>query len=237
MTVRRTTARLLAAPAALGIALLGVAGPASAHVTVSASETAAGSYTVLTVSVPHGCDGSATKRVAIRMPEEILAVTPTRNPFWTVTEKQQELAEPLTDAHGNTVIQRDAVVVYTAKTPLPDGQRDVFELSVKLPEEEGTLVLPTIQTCVKGTTAWVEVAADGQGEEELEHPAPTVIVTPAVADGSADTAADEGEQPGDDTGDKAEAEESSALAATGLGAGVLGLLAGGAALVQVRRKQ
>lgn len=231
MTARRTAVRLLAAPAAAGVALLALASPASAHVTVTPTTTAAGAYTVLTVSVPHGCEGSATTKLAIQIPEKVLSVTPTRNPLWDVTKRRVKLAEPVSDADGNQVTERDAVVVYTARTPLPDGYRDAFELALQLPEKAGTtLAFPAIQTCEKGETAWTEVAAKGQDAEELEHPAPAVTVT-AAEEGTAD-------QDGSATAkaDADEAGEGDTLGAVGLGAGVLGLLAGGAALVQVRRR-
>lgn len=222
--MNRTTARLLVVPASAGVALLALAAPASAHVTITPGTTAAGSYTVLTVSVPHGCEGSATTKVAIRVPEELLSVTPTRNPLWEVTKTKQKLAAIVKDAHGNEVTERDAVVTYTARSPLPDGYRDAFELSVKLPDKVGeTLVFPTVQTCEKGQTAWTEVAADGDAEE-LEHPAPLVTTTAAEPGESVPEAEDK-----DD-------EDSDTLGPLGLGAGVLGLVAGVAALVLVRRK-
>ena len=134
----RTLTRLGAVPLALGAVVLGVAAPASAHVTISASTTAAGAFTVLTLSVPHGCDGSATTEIAIQIPEEINAVTPTRNALWEVDKQVEQLDPPVTDAHGNEITERVATVTYTAKSPLPDGYRDAFELSVQLPESEGT---------------------------------------------------------------------------------------------------
>ncbi len=235
MNAPRTAARLIAAPALAGAALLFIAGPANAHVTVTPTTTAASAYTVLTVSVGHGCEGSPTTKVAIQIPEEILSVTPSRNPLWEVTKEKQKLAEPVTDVHGNEVTERDAVVVYTAKTPLLDGYRDAFELSVKLPEEEGkTLAFPAIQTCEKGETAWAEIAAEGQDAEELEHPAPTLTITAADEEGGHGAASDE-----EATASKAsedEDEDGNMLGAFGLGAGVLGLLAGGTALFQVRRR-
>ena len=79
----RMTARLLAVPAAAALVTLGLAAPASAHVTITPEATAAGSFTVVTMSVPHGCEGSPTTKVAIQIPEDILAVTPTRNPTTT----------------------------------------------------------------------------------------------------------------------------------------------------------
>ncbi len=232
MTARRTAARLFAAPATLGIALLALADPAGAHVSVTPTETAAGAYTLLTVSVPHGCDGSATTKVEIQVPEQILSVTPTRNPLWTVTKTKAKLDKPLTDAHGNKVTERDGIVVYQARSPLPEGYRDAFELSLKLPEEEGaTLAFPTIQTCEEGETAWVEVPTGSQDPEELEHPAPAVTVT----------AAEGADAHGADSADSAEFGEtetagvsSNALGGVGLGVGLLGLIAGGVALVRVR---
>ena len=136
-------------------------------------------------------------------------------------------------------------IVYTASTPLPDGQRDAFELSFQVPDAEGeTLSFPTIQTCQKGETDWTEVAADGQDAEELETPAPAFVITAAEGDGHGEDAAAEPTSDDADTvaasaGTPAEAADdtedgSSALAWAGLVAGLLGLAAGGLALARTR---
>lgn len=131
--------------AALGAGvLLALAAPlsASAHVSVSASTTAAGAYSVLTFSVGHGCEGSPTQVVAITLPESIDEVTPTVNPNWTISRV----------ADG----ERTSQIVYTANTPLAADQRDTFELSLALVGEEGdVLEFPTLQTCEVGETNWV----------------------------------------------------------------------------------
>ncbi|MBF4766958.1 YcnI family protein [Nocardioides agariphilus] len=221
---RRTLARLGAVPLALG-ATLALAAPASAHVTISASSTTAGAFTVLTLSVPHGCEGSPTTRLTVQIPEAITAVTPTRNALWDVDKEVEKLDPPVTDAHGNEITERVATVTYTAKAPLPDGYRDAFELSLQLPDEEGsTLVFPTIQTCEEGEAAWIEVPADGQSEDDLGLPAPSVTITGAEVDHHGSEEAE------DDSG------EGHDLGAWGLGAGVLGVLLGGFALVQARRR-
>ena len=189
--IRAAAAVLLA----FGLSLL-LAGPAVAHVTITASETDAGAYTTLTVSVPHGCEGSPTTEVAIKLPDGITEVTPTRNAFYDL-----EVG--------------DGQVVYTARTPLPDGQRDTFELSLQIPEDAAgeTLAFPTVQTCEEGSTAWTEVPADGQSEDDLEHPAPAFEVTSADGDG---------------------ASSSTGLAVGGLVAGLLGLGLGAVALARTR---
>ena len=239
----RTLARLGAVPAVLGIAVLGVAAPAGAHVTITPSTTAAGAFAVLTVSVPHGCDGSPTTEIAISIPEEINAVTPTRNPLWEVEKEVQQLDPPVTDAHGNEITERVATVTYTTDEPLPDGYRDSFELSVQVPDAEGTtLVFPIVQTCEEGESAWIEVPAEGQSADDLELPAPGFTITAGgddghddEADGAAETAAGEAasRRPLDEADD---ADDGDALSAWALGAGVLGVLLGGAALLQGRRR-
>ncbi len=237
----RVGLRVGAATAAAALSLVATATPAGAHVTVTPSTTAAGAYSVLTFSVGHGCEASPTTEIAISIPEEILSVTPTRQPLWKVTKKKETLETPVTDAHGNTVTERDATVVYTARTPLPDGYRDAFELSVLLPEEEGlSLAFPAVQTCQQGETPWTEIAAEGQDPHELEHPAPIMTLSAGAEDAhGTDHEPEDAEDAPSDQDTEAEADATTsggALGVAGLVAGLLGLVAGGAALWQVRRR-
>ena len=241
----RTFARLGALPAATAAVALSFAAPASAHVTATPSTAAAGAFTVVTFSVGHGCESSPTTKIEIQVPESVLSVTPSRNAFYDVQKNIEELDEPVTDAHGNEVTERTASIVYTATTPLPDGERDAFELSFQVPDAEGdTLSFPTIQTCQEGETAWTEVPADGQDAEELESPAPAFEIVAAEAGGHGDDAAAEpaadDAAAADDTDASADAsaddadDSSSALGWAGLVAGLLGLAAGGLALARTR---
>jgi periplasmic copper chaperone A len=242
MLLNRSFVRACALPAAAAVVLL-TSGVASAHVTISPGEGAAGSFGVFTASVGHGCDGSPTTTITIQLPEQLLAITPTRNPLWDVEKVMEELAEPVTDAHGNEITERVSQVVYTAKDPLPDGYRDAFELQFQVPDVVGeTLVFPVVQACEKGETAWVETAEEGA--EEPEHPAPTVTVLPADEGGghggdeaSAEEASAETEEAAPAAAETTSDEgDSNTLGYIGLIAGLLGLAAGAAALVQVRQK-
>jgi periplasmic copper chaperone A len=174
--------------AALGgavIIALAAITPSSAHVTITPTNTAEGSYTLLTVGVPHGCDGSATVEVAIQIPEEFVAVTPGMNYGWTVEKVYQDLTTPVTDSHGNEITERVESVVYTAKEPLLDGFYDSFVLSVRLPEGSAgeTLYFPAVQTCEEGEAAWIQIPEAGESGDDLEYPAPSVTVTEPEADG------------------------------------------------------
>ncbi|MCR1782679.1 YcnI family protein [Nocardioides carbamazepini] len=249
MQIRRFTLSTLGATAALGTSLGIVAltaGAAGAHVTVTPDTTSAGAYAVLTFSVGHGCEGSPTTKLAIQMPESIPEVTPTINPGWTVEKVSETLAEPVTDAHGNEVTERTAQVVYTAKTPLPDGFRDTVALSVQLPDAMGdTLAFPVVQTCAKGETGWTETAAEGQDPEELASPAPVLTITEATGEGhggaGTDDAASDEDTAAEDADPKADATSDddgggNGLAIGGLVAGVGGLALGGLALARSARK-
>lgn len=198
------TARTTLIGATAGIALA-IAAPlaASAHISATSTSTAAGSYTLITFAVPHGCDASSTTAIDITIPDGINSVTPTVNPLWDVAKNEVQLDTPITDSHGASVTERVSNVVYTAKTPLADGFRDTLALQVQLPEDaEGkTLEFPVLQTCEVGSTEWNEPTVDG--EEEPEHPAPTVTVTAAVA----------GSEHGDDDAVEVTAEHSESEAA------------------------
>lgn len=248
MPIRRTALPLPVRAAGAGLAALGVvalsAGAASAHVTVTPNTTAAGAYAVLTFSVGHGCEGSPTTKIAIQMPEDVPQVTPTLNGGWRVEKVAEKLATPIKDAHGNEITERIAQVVYTARTPLPDGYRDTFELQVQVPEKEGeTLTFPVVQTCEKGQTGWIETPADGQDPEELEAPAPAFEITAASGEGHHGGAADEDAHASEDGDPKAEEADDSddgsdgtGLAIGGLVAGVGGLALGGLALARSGKK-
>lgn len=157
-------------------AFLALAAPlsASAHVSASATSTAAGSFTIVTFSVPHGCEGSPTTEIAIEIPASILSVTPTVNPAWTVEKVAVPLEEATEDSHGEEVTERTGEVVYaTLGDGLPDGYRDTFELSLQLPDgEAGDVVeFPVRQTCVEGEVAWT-------GDD-----VPAITLTAATEDG------------------------------------------------------
>ena len=226
--VRRIAAPIILAGGAIALGAV----PASAHVGVTPSTTEAGEYALLTFSVPHGCDGSATTKVAIDIPKGIDVVTPTINDGWTV-EKE---TEPVEGAEGNERVSR---VTYTAKKPLPDGYRDAFELNAPLPTEPGqTLLFPTTQTCEKGETNWNEVPKDGQTEDDLDAPAPAITLTEPESE-SAEEASTSEATGSSDAAESTEAssdDSSDALAWTALGVGAAGVVIGGVALARSRTR-
>jgi uncharacterized protein YcnI len=239
-------ARLGAVAGGAAATLALTAGVAGAHVTIGDEDQVAGAYTVLTVSVPHGCEESPTTRIRIQMPEQIPTVTPTVNPNWDVEVKSEALAEPVDIGHGQTVSERDSEVVYTARTPLPHDLRDTMELSLKIPEGAAgeTLFFPIIQECTDGESAWIERPAAGQEGEELAKPAPFIVVSEPSSGpghsgsttGTTQATATAETVVASSTSASAPAESSSnGLAIAGIVLGGLGIVLGGTALATRKR--
>lgn len=246
-----TSSRGRTAAAALLLGGLGWAGlavaPASAHVTVEPSTTAAGGSAVLTFAFSHGCEGSPTTGLTIRVPEQVESARPTLQAGWDVEKVMTDLTEPVTDSHGNQLTERVDRIELRAGTPVPDGYRQTFEIQVTLPEDAAgtTLAFPVVQTCEDGETAWIQVPADGQDADSLDTPAPTLEVTAGGADPHAagsGTSADPAAQTDAGTADTTAAATSAqgpgtALGVAGLVAGLAGLAAGVTALVRGSRSR
>ncbi|KRA39086.1 MULTISPECIES: YcnI family copper-binding membrane protein [unclassified Nocardioides] len=230
MTIQRSVARFAGVAGIVAALALISATPASAHVTVTPTVTSAGSYTVLTFSNGHGCEGSPTTKITISVPDGVNAVTPTRQPFYEASKQFEDLEPAVKDAHGNELTERVATVTYAATTALPDGYRDAFQVQLQIPEDMAgeTLAFPVVQTCAEGQTAWTEIPSSGQSADDLEHPAPSFVVT-ASEDGARGGAADRSAEAEEDDTDGG-----STVGVVGVVLGALGLLVAGFALVRTR---
>lgn len=199
----------------IGGALIAIAAPlaASAHVSVTPDEIAAGEHGVLTFSFAHGCEASPTTSLKITMPEGLASVAPTMDSDWTIDVERG--ADGLVSA-----------VTYTAVSPVPIDLRGAVSMSIGLDEDTpDTLVFPVVQNCVEGSTEWTQIAEDGEDPHSLDNPAPVVTVTAAEGDGH-DMAS--GHAASDDAASDAAAPANDAL---GTILGGAGLAAGIAALV------
>ncbi|WP_019135513.1 YcnI family protein [Cellulomonas massiliensis] len=184
-TYRPAPATRAAAVAALAAALVLLpATLASAHVTVDPSSTDAGGWSVLTFRVPNEKPTASTTRVVVDLPTDhpLLSVSVRPVPGWTAEVTRGPLPEPV-DLHGTEVTQAATRVTWTAddaQAAIAPGEFQAFDVSAgPLPDEAGTtLALPAHQTYDDGSVVdWADVAV--AGEDEPEHPAPTLVTTPA----------------------------------------------------------
>lgn len=172
MTRRFQSGALAMAGAALAMA--SVAAPASAHVTVQPADAAADSYAQLIFTVPHGCNGSATKALRVKLPDGILSAKPQMKPGWQVGIKTRKLDTAVAGPHGKSVTEVVDEVDWRGG-PLPDNLYDTFGLIVRLPDRIGqTLYFPAVQECEQGVERWIEIPSTVQSVDKLRAPAPAV---------------------------------------------------------------
>ena len=157
---------------AASAAALAVAGVATAHVYPAVSQAPAGNSTIVPLVVPHGCDGSPTRSVSVRIAAGVTSARPQAKPGWKLTIVRGTLPQPVKDFDGNTVTRGVLQVTWSGGN-LSDSQFDTFNVLLGMPNTPGkTIYFPTVQRCAKGVTRWIQIPKGGQPEPE--HPAPGV---------------------------------------------------------------
>lgn len=151
-----------------------------AHVTIDLKKAVAGEYAKINFRVPHGCEGSATTKITITIPEGSLSVKPQVHPGWKITMKNTKLAKPAM-LHGKEVTESVSEITWTGG-PLSDDHMDEFGVSLKLPEKPtDRLIFPILQTCKKGSIHWAEVAKGEHAHHGPQFPAPYLVLESAAA--------------------------------------------------------
>ncbi|MEU6285124.1 YcnI family protein [Streptomyces sp. NPDC047028] len=177
--------RIAAVTAAAGTAVLALAVPASAHVTVQPEGAAAkGGYTVVDFKVPNERDNASTVKLEVNLPADhpVASVMPEPVPGWTAHITTSKLAKPLT-VHGKKIDEAVTKVTWTADGKgIQPGYFQKFPVSLgALPEDTDQLVFKALQTYSnKEVVRWIEVPQKGQ--DEPETPAPVLQLTAAADD-------------------------------------------------------
>jgi uncharacterized protein YcnI len=162
--------------AALLAAIL-LASPALAHVVLDQTEATAGSGYRAVLKVGHGCDGSATKSLRVRIPEGVIQVKPMPKPGWTLTTVTAKYARTYQGLHGASASEGVTEITWSGGS-LPDAWYDEFTFKATLPDTPGkTLLFPVLQTCDKGANDWSEDPT--RSSVRAEHPAPYVTLAAA----------------------------------------------------------
>jgi len=167
----------IALPAVLSALL--VSSSAFAHVTLDAREAPTDSYFKAVFNVPHGCEGSPTTRIRIRIPDGITGVKPQPKQGWDVATVKTKLATPIKGSHGEAISEAITEVSWSGGKLL-DEHIDEFKMQVRLPNAAPGTVLyfPIVQECEKGITRWIEIPSPGAKPGGLKEPAPALRLTP-----------------------------------------------------------
>jgi len=170
MRTKMLPAGLLCAAAAWAMG----GGLATAHTTADPDEAPAGQSLRTAFRVTHGCKGSPTTALTIRMPKGVIQAKPMPKPGWQIEIKTTPLDKPVAGMHGVTIKQAVTEVTWSGGR-LENAQYDEFVLLISLPNQPGeTLYFPTTQKCEVGTNNWTMIPAAGQSPHDLAEPAPFI---------------------------------------------------------------
>jgi uncharacterized protein YcnI len=152
--------------------------PASAHVTLESQQAVAGSTHKAVLRVPHGCAGSPTTAIRIRIPDGMTAVKPMPKPGWQLSTVTGKLAEPVSDGHGGQITEGVREIAWTGGKLL-DAHYDEFVFRGTLPNKPGErLYVPVVQECEQGVDRWIEIPAPGKSADDYKMPAPGLRLLP-----------------------------------------------------------
>ena len=159
LTHTRPVRRSLGLATAAVALLVTTASGAGAHVHASPEQVKPGASATVSFVIGHGCSGSPTTAVAIKVPVTVTKVSGVAPKGWTASLS-------------------NSVLTFSGGM-LADKTKGRFGVTFTAPAKTGTLRFPTVQTCVKGTNSWIDSPlANGA---EPENPAPFVLVTNTVA--------------------------------------------------------
>ncbi|MDP3417696.1 YcnI family protein [Falsiroseomonas sp.] len=148
--------------------------PAAAHVTLEVQQAVANTTYRATFRIPHGCDGTPTIRVTIRVPEGVTVAQPMPKPGWTLRTTARGEAG---SAHG--AVPPLSEIIWEGGR-LEHAHYDEFIVRMRLPNTPGELLyIPVVQDCPDGKqAAWTEIPEPGRRITEYRMPAPALRLLP-----------------------------------------------------------
>ncbi|MEU1585447.1 YcnI family protein [Micromonospora sp. NPDC005710] len=235
---RTATAAAALAFTAAATAVLGFAGPASAHVTVNPKEATQGGYARVAFRVPNESDSASTVKLEVVLPENapVGSVSTMPVPGWTVATEKRKVDPPI-EVHGSQLTEAVSKITWTASADagVKPSQFQEFPVSLGPLPQVDSMVFKVLQTYSDGNVSrWIDEPAPGA--EEPEHPAPVLTLAAAAAPAGSATPTAAVASPGDDDDDDDGNGLAVGLGVAGLVAGLAGLALGGLAFARTRRE-
>jgi uncharacterized protein len=185
------TRKIIGATAFVGAAIVAMAAPAFAHVTVNPSTASKGGFQTLTFQVPNEMDNANTTEIDVQLPPDhpFSSVSVQPKAGWTYEATKTPLPTPVTNDDGEQVTDFVSEIKWTGGQIKP-GEFDTFVVSVgTLPDDVDSLSFPTVQTYDNGqVVSWIDPTVEGQPEPE--HPAPVLHLTAAESDNGSASSSD-----------------------------------------------
>ena len=153
--------------------------PASAHVTLENREAPVGAGYKAVLRVPHGCEGTATTSVRVRIPDGVIGVKPMPKPGWTLTTVTGKYPKTYNLFHAK--VSEGVTEIAWSGGKLLDSYYDEFIFQANLTDDltaGKVLYFPVVQECEKGVHRWIEIPAEGKGAGDYREPAPGLKLLP-----------------------------------------------------------
>lgn len=180
--MRRHLLHLGAVLTVTAVAVLALAAPAAAHVTVNPSTATQGGYTTFTFRVPNERDATSTVKLEISLPADTPIASVTLRPLsgWAATTDRSRLTAPIMTDDGE-ITEAVTKITWTADpvAAIKPGQFQEFEVSLGPLPDTDRVLFKVLQTYSDGEIVrWIDPpTADGS---EPEHPAPVLTLTRPV---------------------------------------------------------
>ena len=154
--------------------------PSLAHVTLEVQEAPLGSTYKAVLRVPHGCEGAASLKIRVQVPEGVIAVKPMPKAGWTLDTVKAAYRTSY-DYYGTPVTEGVKEISWSGR--LPDEHYDEFVFRAYLTpglQAGTTLYVPAVQECEGGKAErWIEIPAAGRSADDYRFPAPGLKLLPA----------------------------------------------------------
>jgi len=153
--------------------------PALAHVTLENQEAKVGTSYKAVLRVPHGCDGTPTTAIRVKLPEGVIGAKPMPKPGWTLTTVTGKY--PKTYELFHRQLTDGVVEISWSGGKLPDDWYDEFVFQGFLAgdlDPAKPVYFPVVQECEKGVHRWIEIPTAGKSAADYPEPAPVLRLLP-----------------------------------------------------------
>lgn len=135
---------------------------AFSHASLEQKEVETGTFYKAVLGIGHGCEGAATTKVTVELPEGVNKAKPMPKVGWQVTAVK--------NATG------DIKQLVWSEGELLDAHFDEFVFKAKINATPQTLFFLTKQECVTGEIYWNEIPAKDKTTHDYKFPAPALKV-------------------------------------------------------------
>lgn len=151
----------------------------NAHASLEEDSATGGESYKAVLRITHGCSGSPTVSVRVRIPDGVKRAKPMSKPGWELDAVVEELDEPYESR--DVVVTEDVREINWHDGSLSDDFFDEFVFRMELPEvsTETTIYFRTVQECENGEFhRWVDIPNPDENIDELDAPAPSLTLHP-----------------------------------------------------------